>query len=208
MAQNTSTAVMARRIEPHDSLDDFPTPPWSTRALLQHVLKDKVKPSDRVWEPCANRGHMVTPLREFFHFVHGTDVHDYGAGFETRDFLLQTDHIDVFDWIFMNPPFRLAEQFIDRANRIASKGIAVFVRTSFLEGIGRYVRLFEQNPPNIIAQFTERVVLHKGCLSPNGSSATAYCWLVWDNSGDQARMVWIPPCRRELERPSDYAGYT
>ena len=34
MAQNTSTAVMARRAEAPDSLDFFPTPPWATRALF------------------------------------------------------------------------------------------------------------------------------------------------------------------------------
>ena len=29
---------MAQRIEAQDSRDDFPTPPWATRALLSHVL--------------------------------------------------------------------------------------------------------------------------------------------------------------------------
>ena len=32
------TAVMARRREPPDALDYFPTPPWATRALFRHVL--------------------------------------------------------------------------------------------------------------------------------------------------------------------------
>ena len=36
--QNKSHAVMAQRSEAKDSLDDFPTPPWATRALLEHVL--------------------------------------------------------------------------------------------------------------------------------------------------------------------------
>ena len=39
--QNTSHAVMAQRFEAKDSLDDFPTPPWATRALLEHVIPDK-----------------------------------------------------------------------------------------------------------------------------------------------------------------------
>ena len=39
--QNTSHAVMAQRVEPKDSADDFPTPPWATRALVEHVLDDK-----------------------------------------------------------------------------------------------------------------------------------------------------------------------
>ena len=29
---------MATRIEGKESLDDFPTPPWATRALIEHVI--------------------------------------------------------------------------------------------------------------------------------------------------------------------------
>jgi hypothetical protein len=36
--QNTSHAVMAQRTEPKDSPDDFPTPPWATRALIEHIF--------------------------------------------------------------------------------------------------------------------------------------------------------------------------
>lgn len=36
--QNTSHAVMAQRYEAADSPDDFPTPPWATRALIEHVI--------------------------------------------------------------------------------------------------------------------------------------------------------------------------
>jgi hypothetical protein len=36
--QNRSHAVMAQRIEAADSPDDFPTPPWATRGLMEHVV--------------------------------------------------------------------------------------------------------------------------------------------------------------------------
>src|SRR3954452_22918430 len=42
--QNTSHAVMAQRFEPKHSADDFPTPPWATRALFKHVLDDEASP--------------------------------------------------------------------------------------------------------------------------------------------------------------------
>jgi hypothetical protein len=32
---------MAQRIEPADSPDDFPTPPWATRTLADYVLDDR-----------------------------------------------------------------------------------------------------------------------------------------------------------------------
>ncbi len=206
MGQNISTAVMQRRVEPHDSLDDFPTPPWATRALLKHVIMPVVGPvSDQsCWEPACNRGHMARPLAEFFGEVIASDVHDYGTGHVIRDFLFPGDIRNV-DWIITNPPFRLAQQFIARSSEIARHGFAMIVRSAFLEGVGRFNELFSVNPPSIIAQFTERVVMVKGRLDGKGSTATAYCWLVWINGETDTRFQWIPPCRKSLERASDYA---
>lgn len=208
MSQNRSSAVMQQRAEPHDSLDDFPTPPWATRALCEalraqgHFLRDT-----EVREPAANRGHMVRPLREAFGLVDAADVHDYGAGFPVRNYLFGPAP-DPVDWTITNPPFRLAEQFIARALETSRVGVAVIVRSAFLEGVGRWSSLFSVTPPTLILQFAERVVMHRGRLSANGSTATAYCWLVWEQgqigSGRMPRFDWIAPCRRRLERKSDY----
>jgi hypothetical protein len=205
MAQNTSSAVMQQRSEPHKSLDDFPTPPWATRALceaLQNADIDLKVMTCR--EPAANRGHMVKPLAECFGDVEAFDIHDYGAGFPVRDYLFGP--IAHVDWTITNPPFRLAEQFIARALETSDRGVAVIVRSAFLEGVGRYDRLFSQTPPTGVYQFSERVVMHKGKLSAKGSTATAYCWLIWDKRdlSPETCFGWIPPVRKRLERKSDY----
>lgn len=209
MSQNTSHAVMAQRIEAHDSLDDFPTQPWATRALVEHVIHPEVGMThlDLVWEPACNRGHMAEPLREYFGTVKATDIHDYGYDKHeaTMDFLFPgNEPPDPVDWVITNPPFRLAEQFITKGLSLATRGVAVIVRTSFLESVGRYANLFKDNPPTIIAQFTERVPMVKGRLTATGSTATAYCWLVWSRGQGGSRFVWIPPCRKRLERAEDY----
>ena len=80
----------------------------------------------------------------------------------------------------------------------------MIVRAAFLEGQGRYERLFSKNPPSFVLQFTERVVMHKGRLAPEGSTATAYAWLVWIDGESPTKLEWIPPCRKRLERPADY----
>lgn len=204
MTQNRSTAVMQRRSEPHSSLDDFPTPPWATRALCQtlagvfHIERQVCR------EPAANRGHMVNPLREYFAEVEASDIFDYGAGFPTLDYLWGPLP-PMVDWTITNPPFRLAEQFIDRALQTSRDGCAMILRSAFLEGVGRYRDLFSKRPPSNILQFSERVVMHKGKLSANGSTATAYCWLVWDvRAKGPTEFSWIHPCRKQLERPGDY----
>lgn len=213
MAQNTSHAVMAQRHEVHDSLDDFPTQPWAPRALCEHVLPSADLGSRSVWEPACNRGHMVRPLQEYFRRVYASDIHDYGFQCDGQervvDFLMPFSaspcmDANGVDWIITNPPFRLAEQFIERASHLAKVGFAMIVRTSFLEGVGRYTNLFSKNPPSLIAQFSERVPMVKGRLTATGSTATAYCWLVWIDGEPNTRFVWIPPCRRQLEREGDY----
>lgn len=208
-SQNVSSAVMQQRREPHKSLEDFPTPPWATRALCEKIEKRWFSFSEHdCREPAANRGHMVRPLREYFSKVEASDIHDYGAGFCVEDYLLGPflRRKDWTDWTITNPPFRLAEQFIHRALATSKFGVAVIVRTAFLESVGRHSSLFAVHPPSIIYQFAERVVMHKGKLSEKGSTATAYCWLVWDwgEINGKTEFDWIEPCRKRLEKPEDY----
>ena len=63
--QNTSHAVMAQRAEAFDSLDDFPTPPWATRALIEHVLggRDQVA-SLSCFEPACGESSPSAPPDE------------------------------------------------------------------------------------------------------------------------------------------------
>ncbi|KQX18394.1 MULTISPECIES: hypothetical protein [unclassified Sphingomonas] len=205
MSQNRSSAVMQQRHEAHDSLDDFPTPPWATRALLTFLDEQGFDLSGMTCrEPAANRGHMVAPLREVFGHVEAADVHDYGVGFPVEDYLFPGADAFPVDWTITNPPFRLAEQFIECACATSLVGVAVIVRAAFLESVGRYEALFSKNPPSFVLQFSERVVMHKGRLAPEGSTATAYAWLVWIEGEDDTRLRWIAPCRKRLERDGDY----
>ena len=123
--QNTSSAVMQQRREPHDSLDDFPTPPWATRALLNKLEIA----GGTCREPTANRGHMVRVLSDAFDDVEASDVHDYGCGYPVNDYLFGPDP-DPVEWTVFNPPFRLAEQFIMRALRTSTVGVAAIVRSA------------------------------------------------------------------------------
>lgn len=210
---NTSSAVMQQRNKPrNDGLDDFPTPPWATRALVEHVLGADIGvqglKSESVWEPACNRGYMARPLGEYFDQVYATDIKHYGWDGQAicADFLMPGTGVVSPDWIITNPPFRLAAQFAHRCLDLAPReGFALLVRTSFLEGVERYKSLFARNPPTFIAQFSERVPMVEGRCDPAASTATSYCWLVWERGAKgPPEFLWIPPCRRALERPSDY----
>ena len=210
-SQNKSSAVMARRFEQQSSLDDFPTPPWATRALIQHVLTDTGALSTQsCMEPACGRGYMASTLNEYFKIVQSSDIHDYGFG-QVKDFLALSSDIK-YDWLITNPPFNLAESFIRKGLSHVNVGLAVLVRTMFIEGIGRHTRLFSVKPPCIVAQFSERVPIVKGRIDATASSATGYAWLVWKvGQHSSCELIWVPPCRKILERPDDYgdrAGQT
>jgi len=196
---------MSQRIEAPDSLDDFPTPPWATRALIEHVIRDKSALAEiTCLEPACGAGHMAKVLNEYFSEVHAADVSDYGYG-QIRDFLSYPYSAGAYDWVITNPPFRLAEDFVLRAIDVARVGVAILARTVFLESAGRYRAIFEHSPPNVFAQFVERVPMVKGRLDKSATTATGYCWLIWQRQRAVVpSLVWIPPCRKVLERAGDY----
>ncbi len=226
MGQNRSSAVMQQRSEVHDSLDDFPTPPWGGRALCRFLRRELLQYLQLVdvREPAANRGHLVRPLAEEFREVIASDVHDYGAGFPVHDYLMPVQDERRVAWTITNPPFRLAEQFIQRALDCSNIGVAMPVRSAFLEGTGRYERLFRDCPPTHVLQFSERLVMQKGrMLDPDvhipawsrkerayvlrkPSTATAYAWLIWfkPHFGKPCQFHWTGTCRKALTRPGDY----
>ncbi|CAO3404283.1 SAM-dependent DNA methyltransferase [Azospirillum palustre] len=205
MSQNRSHAVMAQRAEPHDSLDFFPTPHWATRALCRHVIDGHFPAGHHyaAWEPACGTGSMALPLAEYFGTVHASDVHHYGFGDGVHDFLGMVPAPVRADWIITNPPFRLGVQFARRAVELAGFGVALLVRTAFLESVDRH-RFFTEFPPAVVAQFVERVPMVKGRLSRTASTATSYAWIVWARGNTDTRLRWIPPCRKALERASDW----
>ena len=205
MAQNTSHAVMAQRHEPLSALDDYPSPPWSVRALCEHVLPTKALKSLTCWEPACNRGYMAKPLAEYFAEVITSDIHNYGwNGHQlVRDFLIPHTDDPKVDCVITNPPFKLAAQFALRALSISDM-VAMLVRTSFLEGQERHETLFKPYPPSIVAQFVERVPMVRGRHDPDASTATSYAWIIWKRGWTKGTSFqWIPPCRRQLQKATD-----
>lgn len=230
---NRSTAVRERRVEAPDALDDFPTPPWATRALVRELIAEGEDPhAMHACDPACNRGFMARPMGEYFAKVSATDVFDYGV-YEgngqhvpwrmdgVSDFLVDWTAGDTqVDWIITNPPFRLGAEFVNHALTCARRGVAVLVRVAFSEGVGRYEKLFRDRPETLFLPFVERVVMWKGvCLDPDvkiwdakrqvmtrPTTATAYGWMVWktDCLGAGKRKRLIPPCRRALTHPGDY----
>jgi hypothetical protein len=215
--------------EQRDPFAYFPTHPWATRGFVEHVLRrDGVNPAQlTVWEPAAGEGYMARPLSEYFGRVIATDIKDYGYRGDgangaqwlgLHDFLMPflPDGVEgePIDWIISNPPFPIGFAFVERALGLASQGVAMVLRSQFLEGIDRHRDLYCAYPPNIIAQSVERIPMVKGRLDAKANTATSYSWFIWYRDERRrapmsmkelwAPVWWIPPCRDRLKQKSDY----
>ena len=101
----------------------------------------------RILEPSCGEGHMSEVLKAAEYEVVSRDLVDRGYG-EVADFLA----IDNLKWdgnIVTNPPYKFAQQFVEKALNIIPEGkkVAMFLKLTFLEGKARRA-LFRSTPPH------------------------------------------------------------
>ena len=159
-----------------------------------------------ILEPCVGGGHMVAGIQKYLDTHNQIAAALKGTDFKDRDFrsniwelqydldFLADDYpIDNVDVIIMNPPYSTIEPFLIRALEIAQDKLIVLCRTQVLEGAGRYNKIFKDNPPTDVYQYVDRIQCWKGGVKPSGTSAQAYCWLIWDKKAPAAapKLHWI-----------------
>lgn len=164
--------------------DYYATPYQATEMLL-----DEVKFSGNFLEPCVGGGHIVDVIKRYYpdECVYGVDIVDRGypntlvADFLKHDFLGQK-----FDNVVTNPPFSLAQEFLEKSVEVVNDGgkIAMFLKIQFLEGAKRR-ETFKKYPPKYIYVFVKRQapwnngspVDEKG---KSWSSTMCFAWFVWE----------------------------
>ena len=164
--------------------DYYATPYQATEMLL-----DEVKFYGNFLEPCVGGGHIVDVIKRYYpdECVYGVDLVDRGypntlvADFLKHDFLGQK-----FDNVVTNPPFSLAQEFLEKSMEVVNDGgkIAMFLKIQFLEGAKRR-EMFKKYPPKYIYVFVKRQapwnngspVDEKG---KSWSSTMCFAWFVWE----------------------------
>ena len=122
--------------------DYYATEPKATEWLCKLERFD-----GRILEPSCGEGHMSRVLEAAGYEVVSRDIVDRGYG-EVADFLA----IDNLEWdgnIVTNPPYKYAQEFVEKALSIIPKGkkVAMFLKLTFLEGKARRA-LFRSTPPH------------------------------------------------------------
>ena len=173
-------------------LDYYATPTVEVENILNILGYDFTNMT--ILEPCVGGGHMAEGIDSYLNKNNMQPAEKIAADYKNRgwkksgwnttyglDFLDDewpiTDNVGV---IIMNPPYSTIEPFIIRALEVAEKYLIVLCRTQVLEGASRYNKIFSETPPTDIYQYVDRIQCWKNGQKPSGSSAQAYCWLVWD----------------------------
>jgi len=154
--------------------DHYETEEWVTEVLVRH------ESFSYVWEPAVGKGKIANIMRKHGADVYGSDIHDYGCGYDVGDFLLRWDNPDQRD-IVTNPPFAedLADQFIEHAlllTRSFGGRVAMLLRNEFDCASSR--RGIFGKPP-----FACKIVLlrrPRWIEGTEGSPRHNYSWYVWD----------------------------
>lgn len=171
--------------------DNYATPAWVTHALLPHI-PERIK---TVWEPAAGEGAMANVLRDHGLVTIPTDIRP-GNGMPTApqsvDFL---DESAVFHapGIITNPPFHLAQQFIERALELTHRQggfVAMLLRADF-DHAKRRKHIFAEGPFAKRLVLTRRIVWFVDPLTgkPKASPSVNHAWFIWDHAHYGAAQV-------------------
>ncbi len=168
--------------------DFYATPDWVTEVLCRHQR------FDQVWEPACGEGHMSRVLENHGAFVWSTDLYDRGYGQAHGVNFLETllprpDDTSMNMDIVTNPPYSLADEFVEHALKLArprGRRVAMLLRNEWDCAASRS-QLFTAE-----AGFSLKIVRTKRprwIEGTTGSPRHNYSWYLWDFSG------WQPaPC--------------
>jgi hypothetical protein len=199
--------VASRQSRFADHHDDFPTPPWATRAFFKYVAPELVGKQLTFLDPACGRGHMIRVLREYGFRALAFDNYRYDRSHRMGDYLDEQQQYPRYDVMMTNPPYRYADEFVQRALREASVGVAMLVRTMWLEGQRRQLELFGPHPPLRVVVFSRRMQSTYGKVIQHGQAMMSHSWFWWNKQAPRFRPIlsWLPPtAQQELERDSDY----
>ncbi len=184
-------------------LDVYPTPTWCVHRLLEEIEL----PGGHWCEPCAGDGAIIRAVNEVRKDVVWSAVEirrecdanlvELGATVIIDDALhcewqLRPEPISV---VITNPPYALAEEFLDHALQAASK-VALLLRLNFL-GSERRAPLFRRCPPDV------SILPNRPSFIRGEHDNCEYAWFVWHEGRERpyGRLSVLRPTPRDVRIP-------
>lgn len=207
-------------------MEAFETPRWAVEAILDvelttHYVLDPCAGLGAIARQCAARGANVIAIDKMDWPQLLPTENAFQGPYLVEDFLTDTETL-VFDYtVIMNPPFSLAEAFVDRARDLGARKIICFQRQAWRESIGRRA-WWEANPPARVWVCGARATCWRfdllscqhsgegecpnlkrrgkkldtqGCAQCLGGVPTSHAWYVWErgHKGAEVTSAIYPP---------------
>lgn len=165
--------------------DYYATPPYVTQMFLNQWLKDdNIKGFQHILEPSCGEGHISDVVSQYGK-VFSYDLIDRGYAnmIEERDFLTE-DYDNNFELVITNPPFKYAQEFIEKSYEISERYVVMFAKIQLLESEKRK-EMFESLPLKYIYVHSKRVEVWRNGqpLDEKGkkwANTMCFAWFVWD----------------------------
>lgn len=195
-------------------LEHYETPKWAAKEILKRELM-----TEHVFDPCTGTGIMARAASEAGYDVTTMDIHQWKGG--KLNFLgdYLKDHAeDVIrhvegNTVYMNPPFSIAQQFVDRSlYDFKARKIICFQRFAWWESAERSY-FWHKNPPARIWICGSRASCYRHDIPINdkgnrldpktgkvmSGSPTAHAFFVWErgHNGTQLGHIYKPDEKNE-----------
>ncbi len=192
-----------KQLEKRQEDDYYPTPIELARSAILTMLPKEFIPKF-VNDPGAGNGVWTKALKEIYPTVDvfGCDTrdtlpenfNDYSAWAMGKygNYLDQNYSIfnEPYDLIFGNPPFKFAEEFIDKSFELVKDGgyILFLFRLAFLESKRRYDKYWNNIKPKEVSVLVNRISF----TGDKKSDDTAYAMYLWQKGyvGD-TKLSWL-----------------
>ena len=167
--------------------DFYATPLNAIQDLLNNY--EVASENDLILEPSAGNGAIIKALRNYEYTNHITAfeireeereiLNGYADKVEIINYLeCDPQQVGKFDCIIGNPPYSLAQEFIDKSLELLKPGgrIIFLLRTSFLESKKRF-QWWQDKPPTRLYTLSNRP-----SFTGKGTDASSYSWFIWEKS--------------------------
>lgn len=153
---------------------------YATQPKAVELLMDLESFDKNILEPSCGEGHISEVLKSHGYNVVSRDLINRGYG-DVADFL-SDDNTEWNGDIITNPPYKYAQEFVEKALQIIPDDhkVAMFLKVQFLEGKRRR-KMFNITPPKRIWVSSSRLKCAiNGDFDNMTGSATAYAWFIWE----------------------------
>ncbi len=169
--------------------DWYVEPEWCSLRLFEEEAF-----SGSIYDPACGRGTIVISALKTGRVAAGSDLINRGWDSTLTPLnFLQSDHHR--DNIVSNPPYGIAEQFVERALTLASRKVAMLLPSKWVHGDKRS-RWLAQTPLSRIWFLTPRPSMPPGHVlaagGKPGNGTVDYAWFVWlQGYAGQPEVSWL-----------------